>query len=172
MRRPPQGGLAPSTAPGEDVVEIACDESGFSGTNVLDPSTPVFTHASVDLSVGEAAGLVAELRARAGDRGGELKSSRVLRVPAAAEALLAALRGRALVVLVDKELFLATRLVDVLVAEPSATDGARLTVRPAALVLRRAGRARPREWAELLGAFVAPVRSARRRSADASSAVC
>jgi hypothetical protein len=27
-------------------VEIACDESGFSGTNLLHPATPVITHAS------------------------------------------------------------------------------------------------------------------------------
>ena len=36
---------------GGDVVEIACDESGFSGTNLLDAATPVLTHASVDLRV-------------------------------------------------------------------------------------------------------------------------
>ncbi len=44
------------------VVEIACDESGFSGTNLLDSATPVFTHASVDLGVDEAAELIRTLR--------------------------------------------------------------------------------------------------------------
>ena len=32
-------------------IEIACDESGFSGSNLLDPASPVITHASVDLTV-------------------------------------------------------------------------------------------------------------------------
>jgi hypothetical protein len=44
-------------------VEIACDESGFSGTNLLDPASPVITHASVDLAVPAAADLVAVLHA-------------------------------------------------------------------------------------------------------------
>ena len=47
---------------GATVVEIACDESGFSGTNLLDAATPVFTHASVDLSVDEAVELIRALR--------------------------------------------------------------------------------------------------------------
>src|SRR5579859_4166343 len=51
MRLPLQGGLPPADPVAGTVVQIACDESGFSGTNLLDPATPVFTHASVDLSV-------------------------------------------------------------------------------------------------------------------------
>ena len=45
-------------------VEIACDESGFSGTNLLDPASPVITHASVDLTVPEAGEVVAVLPSR------------------------------------------------------------------------------------------------------------
>jgi len=52
VRLPLQGGLPPVDAVAGAVVEIACDESGFSGTNLLDPATPVITHASVDLSAG------------------------------------------------------------------------------------------------------------------------
>jgi hypothetical protein len=48
-RLPPQGGLPPMDGVGGATVEVACDESGFSGTNLLDAPTPVFTHASVDL---------------------------------------------------------------------------------------------------------------------------
>lgn len=47
---------------GGAVVEIACDESGFSGTNLLDAATPVFTHASVDLCVDDAVQLIRSLR--------------------------------------------------------------------------------------------------------------
>jgi hypothetical protein len=38
MRLPLQGGLPPVDAVAGAVVEIACDESGFSGTNLLDPA--------------------------------------------------------------------------------------------------------------------------------------
>ena len=62
MRLPLQGGLPPVDAVAGAVVEIACDESGFSGTNLLHPATPVITHASVDLCAGEAVGLIATLR--------------------------------------------------------------------------------------------------------------
>ena len=58
MSLPLQGGLPPAEGLGGDVVEIACDESGFSGTNLLDASTPVIAHASVDLGVDEAAELM------------------------------------------------------------------------------------------------------------------
>jgi hypothetical protein len=59
-------------------VEIACDESGFSGTNLLDPASPAITHASTDLAVPEAAEVVAVLRSRL-RRLIEYKSSQLLR---------------------------------------------------------------------------------------------
>src|SRR4051812_10124298 len=40
VRLPLQGGLPPTEGLAGPVVEIACDESGFSGTNLLDASTP------------------------------------------------------------------------------------------------------------------------------------
>jgi hypothetical protein len=57
MRLPLQGGLPPAATVAGAVAEIGCDESGFSGTNLLHPATPVMTHASVDLHADEAAGL-------------------------------------------------------------------------------------------------------------------
>ena len=83
---------------GSAVVEIACDESGFSGTNLLDAPTPVFTHASVDLRVDEAVELIGALRSGFWWSLKEFKSGQFLRGPQAGEALewfLAALRGRA-----------------------------------------------------------------------------
>lgn len=53
---------APSGA--ASVVEVACDESGFSGTNLLDPASPVIAHAAVDLTVAEAADVLGTLRSR------------------------------------------------------------------------------------------------------------
>ena len=144
MRLPLQGGLPPVDAVAGAVVEIACDESGFSGTNLLDPSTPVITHASVDVSADEAARLIAALRSGFRYSPSEFKSGQFLRGPGAGEALewfLAALSGRAHVHLVDKEFFLVTRIVDLLLAEPSYAAGTRLThdQRAAALTLYRAG---------------------------------
>jgi hypothetical protein len=172
-RLPLQGGLPPADEVGDAVVEIACDESGFSGTNLLNAATPVFTHASVDLSVAEAVELIAAMRS--GFRLGlnEIKSGQFLRGPRAGAALewfLVALSGRAHVLLVDKEYFLVTRIVDLFLSEPSYAAGTRLTQdrRPAALTLYRAGRAGGREWSVFLAAFVELVRTKRRQQSERS----
>jgi uncharacterized protein DUF3800 len=153
------------------VAEIACDESGFSGRNLLDPATPVITHASVDLRIGEAVELMTALRSRFLFAPNEFKSGQFLRNPAAGEALewlLAALRGRAHVHLVDKEYFLVTRIVDLLLAEPSYAAGTRLTQdqRPAALALYRARHLADHDWHVFLAAFADLVRVKRRRRPD------
>jgi len=171
VRLPLQGGLPPVAGVAGAVVEIACDESGFSGTNLLDPATPVITHASVDLHVGEAVDLIATLRSGFRFSPNEFKSGQFLRNPKAGAALewcLAALAGRAHVHLVDKEYFLVTRIVDLLLAEPSYAAGTRLTQdrRPAALALYRAGRSAGPDWRAFLAAFVELVRIKRRRRPD------
>lgn len=171
MRLPLQGGLPPVDGLAGAVVEIACDESGFSGTNLLDAATPVITHASVDLSVDESAELVAELRSGFRFSLSEFKSGQLLRDRHASESLewfLAALSGRAHVHLVDKEYFLVTRIVDLFLAEPSYAAGTRLTQdqRPAALALYRARRSGGPDWAEFLSAFVELVRTKRRHRPD------
>ena len=153
------------------VVHIACDESGFSGTNLLDAPTPVFTHASVDLHVEEAAELIGVLRSGFRSSLNEFKAAHFLRGPQAGEALewlLAALSGRAHVHLVDKEYFLVTRIVDLFLVTPSYAAGTRLTQnhRPAALALYRAGRASGRDWGVFLAAFVELVRTKRRHQPD------
>jgi hypothetical protein len=171
MRLPPQGGLPPVDAVAGAVVEIACDESGFSGTNLLHPATPVITHASVDLCVGEAVGLIAALRSGFRCSPNEFKSGQFLRSPKAGEALEwfpAALSGRAHVHLVDKEYFLVTRIVDLFLAEPSYAAGTRLTQdhRPAALSLYRTRRSAGCDWGVFLAAFVELVRIKRRHRPD------
>lgn len=166
-RWPLQGGLPPVGAIDGAVVEIACDESGFSGSNLLDASTPLFTHAGVDLDVDEAADLIGELRSGLRWTHAELKSGPFLRDPRAGlglRLLLERLEGRAQVHVVDKELFLVTRIVDLFLAEPSYAAGTRLTQdqRPAALALHRAGRTSGRVWTELLASFALLVRTKRR----------
>jgi Protein of unknown function (DUF3800) len=167
-RLPPQGGLPPTARADSPVVEVACDESGFSGSNMLDAPTPLFTHASVDLSVDEAADLIRALRSGFRRSLKEFKSGPFLRGPNAAEALewlLAALSGRAHVYVIDKEYFLVTRIVDLFLVEPTYAAGTRLTQdhRPAALALYRAGRAGGRDWSVFLACFVDLVRTKRRQ---------
>ncbi|WP_067501928.1 hypothetical protein [Actinoplanes sp. TFC3] len=164
MRTPLQGGLPPPPALAGAVVEIACDESGFSGTNLLDPGLPVITHASVDLSVSEAESLIAALRLSPH----ELKSGAFLRRPDAAEALrelLAALPGRALVHRVGKQMFLADRIVDLAVGEFTY---ARLLDddHTAAATLYRARETAGGDWEAFLAAFMDLVRTKRRPPID------
>src|SRR5262250_262807 len=94
-------------------VEIACDESGFSGSNLLDPASPVITHASVDLTVPEATEVVAVLRSRS-HRRSEYKSNQLLRPGqrAALEWFITSLRGRTHVHVIDKTGFVAARVLE------------------------------------------------------------
>ncbi len=171
MRLPLQGGLPPAAPLTGPVVEIACDESGFSGSNLRHPDTPVITHASVDLRVDEAAELVAALRSTSSLAPEEFKSGPFLRTAGAREALtwlLTGLAGRAHVHLVDKEYFLVTRVVDLFLAEPSYAAGTRLTQdqRQAALALYSARSVAPRSWTAFLAAFVDLVRTRHRSAPD------
>jgi len=171
VRLPLQGGLPPVGAVAGPVVEIACDESGFSGSNLLHPATPVITHASVDLSVGEAVEVIAALRSEFRFSPNEFKSGQFLRSRQAGQALdwlLAALNGRAHVHLIDKEYFLVTRIVDLFLAEPSYAAGTRLSQghRPAALTLYRAGRSARSDWGVFLAAFIDLVRAKQRPRPD------
>ncbi len=165
-----QGGLPPVAVPAGVVVEIACDESGFSGTNLLHAATPVITHASVDLSVDEASELIAVLRARLRFAAHELKSGQFLRgllgdAGGVLEWFLAALTGRSHVQRVEKEFFLVTQIVDLLLAEPSYAAGTLLAQdnRPAALALYQVRHAAGNDWDAFLAAFVDLVRLKRRR---------
>lgn len=108
-------------------VEIACDESGFSGSNLLDPVSPVITHASVDLSVPAAADVVAVLRTRLRRRT-EYKSNQLLRPEQrpALEWLLTTLRGHAHVHAIDKTAYVAARVLELFVEEPSYGAGTSL----------------------------------------------
>ncbi|TDC30013.1 hypothetical protein [Kribbella albertanoniae] len=106
-------------------LEIACDESGFSGSNLLDPVAPVITHASVDLTVAEAAELLNGIRVRTAK---EYKSNRLLRPEQrpVLKRFLAALGGRAHVHVIDKTSYVATRVLELFLGEPSYGDGTQL----------------------------------------------
>lgn len=101
-------------------VEIACDESGFSGSNLLDSVSPVITHASVDLDLSTAADIIAVLRRRLRRRY-EYKSNRLLRPEQRPELewLLTTLRGHAHVHAIDKAGYVAARVLELFTEQPS-----------------------------------------------------
>ena len=102
-------------------IEIACDESGFSGGNLVGGGhSPVFAHASISLQPETAAELIKHLRREIGARGtGEYKSPEILR-PRRRPILLwllgssSPIHGSAYVHLTDTRFFVLARMVDVL----------------------------------------------------------
>ena len=142
-------------------VEVACDESGFSGTNLLDPASPVITHASVDLSVPAAADVIDVLRARL-HRRTEYKSNQLLRPEQrpALEWLLTTLQGHAHVHVIDKTAYVAARVVELFTEEPSYGAGTSLGTDHSELV------AALRHRTGFLAAFVDLARTKRVRLMD------
>ncbi|MFE6968155.1 DUF3800 domain-containing protein [Isoptericola sp. NPDC057653] len=153
------------TAPAGEpaVVEIACDESGFSGTNLLDPGSPVIVHAGVDVTEAEASALLDTLRSRFNHRRAEEHKAHLLLRPGQPEAVAwfrAALDGRSTVHVVDKRDHLAGRVLDLLAGTPSYLDGTPLGRDHGAVA------ATLRERTDLLAAFVAMTRLKHRRRVD------
>ncbi|WP_416968935.1 hypothetical protein [Streptomyces sp. 4F14] len=101
------------------MIEIACDESGADGENLVGGNTLFFAHGSVDVSVEFAGSVISEIRERIRSPAEEYKANHLLREKhrAVLEWLLGALRGRAHVELVRKESFLVGRVVEVLGGE-------------------------------------------------------
>jgi hypothetical protein len=126
----------------------------------------VITHASVDLSAGEATGLIAALQSRFRYSPNESKSGQFLRGAGAGEALefLTALGDRAHVHLVDKGVF--PRHPDRRPAPGRAAVRLTHDQRSAALTLCRARRSAGSDWGVLLAAFVELVRIKRRHRPD------
>ncbi|MFE5335229.1 DUF3800 domain-containing protein [Isoptericola sp. NPDC056573] len=145
------------------IVEIACDESGFTGTNLLDPASPVIAHAGVDLTRDEAAAVLGTLRSRFNHRRTTEHKAHLLLRPGQPEAVawfLAELAGRSTVHVVDKRDHVAGRVLDLLTGEPSYVDGTRLGHdRVGAVAVLR-------ERADVLAAFVAMTHLKHRRRPD------
>lgn len=128
-------------------IEIACDESGFSGGSLVGGSR-VFAHASVDLDREAAAALVEAMRQPVGAPVGEYKAARLLR-PQHRQVLLSLLgpgsqlAGHAHVHLTDTRFFVVARVLDVLLGGRPVvgTDrpGAHAATLEAALALHRHG---------------------------------
>jgi hypothetical protein len=152
-------------------LEIACDESGFTGSNMLDPELEIITHAGLHLDPETAAEYVDLIRTRFRRYSArEYKASQLLRHRIAVEWLLGTLSGQATVHLTDKTYFTVTRLVDLLIGDPSYAAGTSLSLdlRPVARTLHRAG---PVEfgtpiWRAFLATFVTMMRHKRYRGID------
>jgi hypothetical protein len=147
-------------------VEIACDESGSEGENLLGGETDVFAHAGIRMSWPEAAACVREIRARIGSPAEEYKANHLLRAKhrAVLEWLLAPdgpLAGRGHVHLTDKTFF-AVRAAVTLLAEPGTDALAR--------TLHRTGPAAfgPARWEYFLTAFTSVLRLRPRRGVTTS----
>jgi Protein of unknown function (DUF3800) len=131
-------------------IEIVCDESGFSGGNLVGVGhSPVFAHASIRIQPETGAELVQRLRREIGARGtGEYKSPEIMR-PRRRPVLLwllgptSPIYGNAYVHLTDTRFFVLARLVDVLLGGQPVSGitcpGRNAGTRPLALALYRAG---------------------------------
>lgn len=141
-----------------ETVEIACDESGFTGGN-LTFRDMVFVHASLRVGEDAAREEMARLRRRVAARG-ELKASWLLRWCDRDDLLRllgpdGLLPGAAVVHLTDTRLFLLTRLTDVLLGSQRVSGldlPGEAADRATALVLRRHGEGAlgPQRWQDFL----------------------
>src|SRR5690349_19628885 len=131
--------------------EVACDASGFSGTNLLDPASPVITHGSVELDVPAAAGIIAVLRTRLRLRAEQRPA---LGWP------LPTLRGHAQGPVIDTTSYVAARVLELFTEEPSYGAGTGLGTDHSGTV------AALRERTGFLAAFVELARTKRVRLMD------
>jgi hypothetical protein len=96
---------------------ISCDESGFTGNNLLNSDQPLFSYASHDLTLAEADSLVRSVRAKYPVQMPELKATKLLKTPrgrALIGEVLRELEGRYIVTLYDKRYSLAAKLFEYL----------------------------------------------------------
>ncbi|MDB5577717.1 MAG: hypothetical protein JWR80_2893 [Bradyrhizobium sp.] len=96
-------------------IDIFCDESGYTGTRLLDPEQRVFSFAAVAVSDAEAWSILDVVRQRHGVLGVELKATTLLKTEAGRALVLDSLRaiaGRYRFVIFDKLLGLCTKLFE------------------------------------------------------------
>lgn len=96
-------------------IEVFCDESGYTGTRLLDPEQRVFSFSAVAVPDEEAWGILVDARKRHGLLGQELKSTTLLKLPAGRAFVLhvlEAIAGRYRFVIFDKLLGVCTKLFE------------------------------------------------------------
>jgi hypothetical protein len=158
-------------------VEIACDESGYEGENLIGGTTDVFAHASVRLGAAAAADSVAEIHRRIQSPVTEYKSNHLLRDKhrPVLEWFLGPsgpLLGNAHVHLTDKTWFVVGRMVELLAGPAGGVacgDPHDLPRRdPMAVRLYRQGPEAfgAQRWEALLKAFTDLLRARNRRAPE------
>ncbi|WP_460402470.1 DUF3800 domain-containing protein [Actinophytocola sediminis] len=141
--------------------EVACDESGSEGEKLVGGVTDVFAHAGVGLSTVAAQECVAEIRDRIRSPAQEYKANHLLRDKHRAVLVWllsdeGPILGQAHVLLVDKTLFLVSRMVDLLIGDGDVDLANTLHVGgPKAFG--------PARWAAFLESFNSVVRVRNRR---------
>jgi hypothetical protein len=120
---------APS--PRGQLLEVACDESGYEGEKLIRTTTDVFAHASVQLDTESATNCMQELRKRIRSPATEYKANHLLREKHRSVLKwllgpLAPLHGNANVYLIDKAFFVVGKVVDLLVEEATHEAGVTL----------------------------------------------
>ena len=103
-------------------LEIACDESGYEGEKLIDTTTDVFAHASVQMDTESATNCIQELRRRIRSPATEYKANHLLREKhrSVLKWLLgpqAPLHGNAHVYLIDKAFYVVGKVIDLLVGD-------------------------------------------------------
>lgn len=163
----------------KDAIEIACDESGSDGENLIAGTTRVFAHGSTDLDLEEASHVIAGLRSATAFAGSELKSSRLLKGRYLAQTLRqfepgGALVGRVKVSITDKAYMAVCKVVDLVIEEDAYRRGVQLHDSGAARQIARDLFAEgPRAygmatWDRLLREFVSFVRTTQRQGVKTS----
>jgi hypothetical protein len=114
-----------SAAASDNLVTIACDESGAEGENLMRSQHPVFVHASTDLTLHEADAFMDRMRTVTGSKAAELKSGTVLN-PRHRDGLLDAIQdveGRMNINFVDKAYYVTAKLISLLAEEKFQRSG-------------------------------------------------
>jgi len=158
--------------------EIACDESGWEGSNLAAGNSDVIAHASVRLDLDMAADCIRALRGRSGQHSYEYKASHLLRTKGGADLAgflgpSGPVHGRARVHLTHKSCFVLGRALDLFIG--GSVDAASLGLRPdqrlvslAARLCRVGPDTFGREpWQAFLGATNLVLRADRRRGVRA-----
>ncbi len=160
-------------------IEIACDESGSDGENLIESRHRVFSHASTDLTMEEADDIVGKIRRLFRSQGAELKSKEMLTgngIDRVAELFneTGPLHGRTHMHLLDKQYFAVGKIVDLLVEEEAYGRGIDLysngVARQIASDLFRHGRRAlgGEHWDKLVSAFVSLIRRTQRKGTKAT----
>ncbi|MDJ0346202.1 DUF3800 domain-containing protein [Streptomyces sp. H10-C2] len=154
-------------------LEVACDESGSDGENLIGGNTDVFAHAGVQLTSESAADHIQEIRNRVRSPAQEYKANHLLREkhrPVLTWLLgpSGPIHGNAHVHLTDKQFFVVGRVVDLLIGEAehatSASPGQDQRAKAMVVTLYREGQRTfgSEQWRDFLEASIGLMRAKNR----------